>query len=625
MQVLTDYQMSSQNTFTRYDTIKNLAGQRLGIMESYCEKQNGHYFMYFGVIADSTTHYVWRFMTKGSGKLDVWSHPNYTGSSYLIRSGLPTTAQLPDISKYMYSDTEQTIVGEWNCSPKVISVANYLNRNSYPTWQGTTYNCDAHTPGTIYFSSSKGPTRTGAQKPDIAASGEWTMAANDLYWLNWAKTGNPNGIYVDTLHGPHKGTSAAAPAVAGVVALYLQKYPTASWADIKASVTTCVKKDAYTGYNLPNYNWGYGKLDAFKVLNCKGCTNSTAPNYNYLSQIDDGSCINNSPVAFFKHHYGTICTGDTIQLFDSSTNNPTQYYWSFGGGSLPSTSTAVNPILTFLTGGKHIIQLLVQNASGNSAYTDTLFVTVKPDNTFSLVSTICATYNDNITYIGNATASANYTWTFNGGNVTGSGQGPYLVNWTSPGSKIVSLQVSENGCTSAIASQTVTVQNLPTISFTYNIIAGQVVFINNSSNASSYSWAFGDGGNSIQTNPTHQYLLNGNYIVTLVAQNGLCVTSDTEHLTISGITGIETFNQPEKEMLLNNVATNELQVVMKNFQQPNHAELRNALGQIVLTTNECKNNTFTFNTTNLPSAIYFISCIDKDGSPISRQWFRANK
>lgn len=289
LNALSDYSMGTLNSYVRYDTIRNNNGKRLGIVESYIEKQNGRYFEYIGVYVDSNTNYTWRFSTKGNGKFDAWSHPSYTGTS-LLRNTIPSTAQFPEISKYKLPDTNQTIVGYWNCSPKVISVGNYLNRNQFPIFTGGVNNCDPRLVGKIYPTSSMGPTRSGLTKPDISAPGEWTMAAIDLYWINWAKTNNPSGVYIDTLHGPMKGTSAASPAVAGIIACYLQKNPTANWNQIKTALTTCKKTDAYTG-GVPNNLYGYGKVDAFQFLNCEGCTNSNAANYNPYAQINNGTCV----------------------------------------------------------------------------------------------------------------------------------------------------------------------------------------------------------------------------------------------------------------------------------------------------------------------------------------------
>lgn len=47
-----------------------------------------------------------------------------------------------------------------------------------------------------------------------------------------------------------------------------------------------------------------------------------------------------------------------------------------------------------------------------------------------------------------------------------------------------------------------------------------VTFTNNSQNAASYLWAFGDGQSSIEKNPSHTYNDPGNYTVKLKAQNG---------------------------------------------------------------------------------------------------------
>ena len=62
----------------------------------------------------------------------------------------------------------------------------------------------------------------------------------------------------------------------------------------------------------------------------------------------------------------------------------------------------------------------------------------------------------------------------------------------------------------------------PIASFTYEISGTnylQVTFENNSQNATSYSWAFGDGQTSTEANPTHTYAEADDYTVTLTATN----------------------------------------------------------------------------------------------------------
>ena len=49
-----------------------------------------------------------------------------------------------------------------------------------------------------------------------------------------------------------------------------------------------------------------------------------------------------------------------------------------------------------------------------------------------------------------------------------------------------------------------------------------VTFNNISQNSSSYFWNFGDGNSSTETNPTHNYSIQGTYNVELIASNEAC-------------------------------------------------------------------------------------------------------
>lgn len=55
-----------------------------------------------------------------------------------------------------------------------------------------------------------------------------------------------------------------------------------------------------------------------------------------------------------------------------------------------------------------------------------------------------------------------------------------------------------------------------------------ITFNNTSSNAASYTWHFGDGNSSTETNPTHQYTESGTYLVELIAESPTsCNLADT--------------------------------------------------------------------------------------------------
>lgn len=77
----------------------------------------------------------------------------------------------------------------------------------------------------------------------------------------------------------------------------------------------------------------------------------------------------------------------------------------------------------------------------------------------------------------------------------------------------------------------------PVASFQFEISADnflEVVFTNFSQNATSYSWDFGDGESSTETDPTHVYATSGDYTVKLTASNSSGATHDySQEITIT--------------------------------------------------------------------------------------------
>ncbi len=59
----------------------------------------------------------------------------------------------------------------------------------------------------------------------------------------------------------------------------------------------------------------------------------------------------------------------------------------------------------------------------------------------------------------------------------------------------------------------------PKADFTWSAAGGTISFTNTSSDAATYLWDFGDGATSTQPNPTHTYVMSGQYVVTLIARD----------------------------------------------------------------------------------------------------------
>ncbi|MFH1688576.1 MAG: PKD domain-containing protein [bacterium] len=134
-----------------------------------------------------------------------------------------------------------------------------------------------------------------------------------------------------------------------------------------------------------------------------------------------------------------------------------------------------------------------------------------------------------------------YYWTF-GDGATSTVADPSHT-YTSSGSWPVSLTVTGPGGTDTETKNAfINVWSSPTAAFSATPLSGSapltVNFTNQSCNASSYLWQFGDGAISDQAGPSHTYAVDGNYTVTLTA-TGLCGTNQAnqvDYINVSSVT-----------------------------------------------------------------------------------------
>lgn len=227
-----------------------------------------------------------------------------------------------------------------------------------------------------------------------------------------------------------------------------------------------------------------------------------------------------------------------LQMSNNSTNAG-GYAWDFGNGT---TSTGTDPVATYTAQGTYTVTLAASNHLGCS---DTASSTVQiyADPAIQSFSIIPAQGCQPVlvNFAVNATNANTYVWNFGDGSPAATGPAVTTHLYTDTGSYLVTLEVYNFGnCADTIQiPDTVVVHSLPTAAFDYTMndvidsAIGQVQFINNSTNSTSYLWSFGDGDSSTLVNPSHTFPDIQGYIVKLVAANNFgCIDSTSKEINV---------------------------------------------------------------------------------------------
>jgi len=247
-----------------YDTLISTDGETVAIINWWAtiERSRAHIQLYIPQILKP--QYRLRFAARGTGTFDMWSHPFITGTARLISGPLPDSSLFPDIKKYIHPDSNSNIVGFWNCSPKVISVGNYVNRQTYVDLNNN-IQVLPYPAGILHPTSSRGPGRRGLLKPDVIAPGSWQVTAGSLPNLAVEKVLAPHQVSFTGYHKIKGGTSMASPTVAGISALIFQRCPDMDYRTLKNIIINNTYKDSAVA-NLPPIQIGYGKVSAANAV-----------------------------------------------------------------------------------------------------------------------------------------------------------------------------------------------------------------------------------------------------------------------------------------------------------------------------------------------------------------------
>ena len=311
----------------------------------------------------------------------------------------------------------------------------------------------------------------------------------------------------------------------------------------------------YTGTagGAANYSWNF---NGGTVLSGSGqgpysIQWNNAGNYNVSLTVTENGCtsaptsvavtMNDYPVAAFTAD-NAVCIGEdnTINFSGTAIAGAT-YNWNFGSGTVGSGSGSGPYVVHWANAGNETVTLIVNQNGCRDTSTFNVRVNPIPNSTFSLPTPVCEGTPMSFAYTGTAGAGATYNWTFTNGTVqSGSGPGPLNVLWNDAGTYAVSLTVTENGCTSPVTNQQVTLYDYPVAA-----VSGSPTVCVNGDNAISftgtaipgatYSWNFGNGtlvSGSGAGPYTVRWAVDGTATVSvLVSQNG-CSDSSTFNVRI---------------------------------------------------------------------------------------------
>lgn len=255
------------------------------------------------------------------------------------------------------------------------------------------------------------------------------------------------------------------------------------------------------------------------VSNVGGSSTSVIPNY--ITVLDE-------PTTAF-----TYTEADAVVTFNNQSTGATQYLWDFGDGT---TSTQVNPVHSYPGDGTYTVTLTATNDCGSTFFQQTITIITPPVAAFSAdplfgCTPLVVQFTDE-----SSTNTTAWQWSFPGGTPSSSTEQNPVVTYSQAGSFDVTLTVI-NGAGSNTFTETdlILAVDPPQAGFSINQNGGVVSLTNESDNAETYQWFFGDGQGSSEINPVHTYNDDGFYTIFLVSNSTFCGT-DTAQALVEVIT-----------------------------------------------------------------------------------------
>ncbi|HKR03774.1 MAG TPA: PKD domain-containing protein [Bacteroidia bacterium] len=277
--------------------------------------------------------------------------------------------------------------------------------------------------------------------------------------------------------------------------------------------------------NAVNYQWNFGDASAIDTNAVPVHTYTSSGTYT-ITLIVSNSCSSDTiqhqvnilipqpAIANFTFNSQPCSTSVTL---NNQSQNALSYLWNFGDGS--QSDTTINPSHNYIANGTYTITLIVGNICSSDTFQlqVTINIPLAPTANFTINTQPC---NLNVTLTNTSQNGTGYQWDFGDGSISSLTNPPHT--YASPGIYTITL-ITNNNCFSDTIQQQIDLSGAgqPVSDFTYSIplCALTISLTNQSQNADSVWWDFGDGGTDTLLNPVHVYSTGGNYVITLISYN----------------------------------------------------------------------------------------------------------
>lgn len=193
-------------------------------------------------------------ISSNPGTIHLWTDAYTTSLSSFDRPG------------YVDGDDQSSMDELGGTGKRIISVGAYVTRDhctkyGVPSFSGETNDA-------LASFSSQGPTSDGRVKPDIAAPGTYIISSLSSYYPSSKKIRYSKFTWNNREYdfGYMQGTSMASPFITGVMATWLQAFPSMTPEQAREILQKTARHDSFTGDVTPSNQWGYGKIDAYEGI-----------------------------------------------------------------------------------------------------------------------------------------------------------------------------------------------------------------------------------------------------------------------------------------------------------------------------------------------------------------------